>query len=321
MTMTKVKTKYLIAITVLILSLSACSSLPFMGSETIQEKAFFDTKNNDKRSELEDEIKDFKSMKASLSRLVSLESDLSFLLDEMSRFNEKNPIMFNASDETPSNTNNSDLDVVYSPDGKKEYTAENTVDGWAESLGKMEEKWNTQAAEIDNLRIRGVKDSKTPTANERRSEINVDNSKFLAQTGIEASPAKPVMKINTTIQDNQEQKITNKFVDITGPLQLVGVVNDCKDWKVDSTKTYALHLASYKSRKAAIVGWEILNSKYANVWCETEAKVANVVVNGTAYLSLRVGGYDSKEKAVKLCSIVKQRGDYCAISSVAGERL
>jgi predicted small secreted protein len=98
--------------------LSACNSLPFMGddepevnnlsSNTTRPSSSYNNSDNDQ--DLQTEIEDFKSMKPSLSRLVALESDLSFLLEEMSRFNEQNPVVYDtasaAASPRPTTTSN-----------------------------------------------------------------------------------------------------------------------------------------------------------------------------------------------------------------------
>lgn len=311
------------------LLLSACSSIPFLGGSDEPERniASSSTDNSyNNRAELESEIADFKSMKSSLTRLVSLESDLSFLLDEMSRFNEKNPILYDvASNDSPSDEAGKS-ELIYTASGKTERTVENTADGWAKTQGSMADKWSSQAEEMDQLRIG---QSRSPSA---RPQITVpaknngmDQSKFSSNSQVDVAPARPVLQVaqapNRASNAAVRQVNEDKFSYSSNPQQIVGELDNCSDWKVDSVQNYSLHLASYKTRKSAEDGWNKLDDKYADVWCKTEAKLAKVIVKGSEYLSLRVGGYDSKDKVLQLCSMVKSRGDYCAVSTAEGEIL
>ena len=301
--------------------LSACSSIPFMGEPDVPEVNAYTTSQSDKRSELQDEIEDFKSMKSSLSRLVSLESDLSFLLDEMSRFNEKNPIMYEIDSTTNSNTSSPNSKIVYSSNGKKEYTNEQTDDGWAKSLGDMADSWKSEAGERQKLGIarqnsrQGVSEL---SAESIQSASGMMNTKFSSGSQVEISPATPVMDIDSPSENMADKLNLDKFAYNSNPQNIVGDSNNCSDWKVDPVQTYSLHLASYKSQKSAEDGWNQLDKKYSDIWCQTDAKLAKVIVKGTEYLSLRVGGYDSKDKVLQLCSILKERGDYCAVSLSEG---
>jgi hypothetical protein len=312
-----------------IMTLGACSSLPFSGQSNVQEASVFEANQSNKHAELESEIEDFRTMKSSLSRLVSLESDLSFLLDEMSRFNEKNPIMYDTEVSTMQTVPALKSKVVYSTDGKKEYAAEELVDGWAKSLGAMSDRWNAQAVEMESLETsegESIRDKAQIIPKKEQNIVSLPNPKFSSESQVEVASAKPILQVGDASKGKlfkgDEAKVTlSKFSDITDPQQIVGSLSNCKDWKVDSVQTFSLHLASYKTKKAAVDGWKKLDSKYSDIWCETSAKLAKVVVKGTEYLSLRVGGYDSKDKVLQLCSMVKERGDYCAVSTADGDIL
>jgi hypothetical protein len=327
--------------------LSACSSIPFIGDSKEPKKPSFEQSvfteaEPRQNAELQNEIEDFKSMKSSLNRLVALESDLNFLLDEMSRFNEKNPVMYQEAEQASARPEQVNSEVVFSADGRTETAAaEQTADGWSRAAENMADKWQSQASEMNSLRLsRDVStraQSRNPSTSQSNTNLsapsNVDNSKFSGSRKVDVAAAKPIMQVNSqnsrqvqAPSQSQSQKNSgavdsSKFSYGTDPKQIIGDVGSCREWKVDSVKTYSLHLASYKSRKAAEDGWNKLNAKYADIWCETEAKLAKVVVKGTEYLSLRVGGYKSRDKVLQLCSVVKEQGDYCAVSATKGEAL
>lgn len=327
--------------------MSACSSLPFIGEDEPAINLPAENPRANVDSNLQDEIEDFKSMKPSLSRLVALESDLSFLLEEMSRFNEQNPVIFDtANTPAPNNVKQSKSTVVFSADGKKQIASEKVVDGWAEGAGTMADKWNNDAREMNTVGMSPRKRPSTLSASGMPSNQGVDQAKFETNSQVELGSADPIMELDNARQStpiatgqskflagnsspeikrepvrSNAQVDMNKFSNMTNPRQIVGNVNNCSEWKADKTKTYSLHLASYKSRAAAESGWNQLDEKYADVWCDTQATLAKVVVKGTEYLSLRVGAYDSRDKVLSLCSLIKERGDYCAVSTATGERI
>ena len=369
--------------------LSACNSLPFMGddepevnnlsSNTTRPSSSYNNSDNDQ--DLQTEIEDFKSMKPSLSRLVALESDLSFLLEEMSRFNEQNPVVYDTAGSSVSQNPSSSLGssnqtmgtVTFGVDGKTENTVAQVSGEWAPSQGTMANKWSDNAGERDTLGMnRRQRPSSIKSATTSNSNSNaipgVNQAKFggaqmeTAKTGnsqVEVGTATPVMQLDSSVTNqapgpatagvrpsrfrsansdvaNAATRPTSRApipnnltksapVDMrkfsNNPRQIVGDVSSCSEWKSDTQKTYSLHLASYKSRSAAESGWNSLDKKYEDVWCDTQATLAKVVVKGTEYLSLRVGAYDSRDKVLSLCSVIKERGDYCAVSTATGERI
>jgi hypothetical protein len=328
---------FLFGYTASLLCLSACSSIPFLGDTDKAEnpnfkQSFFEEPQPVDSLQVRSELEDFKAMKSSLNRLVALESDLNFLLDEMSRFNEKNPVMYEQVEVASDKPNKAKPEIVFSVDGKTEQLrTEETADGWSKAAENMSDKWHSQPAERSSLRLANGTSSQTqtltPTTNRANNNIsapsNVNQNKFSGNRQVDVAAAKPIMQVDqqTQIRPTQPTVNASKFSYGADPQQIVGDVGSCKEWKVDSVKTYSLHLASYKSRKAAEDGWNKLNSKYADVWCETEAKLAKVNVKGTEYLSLRVGGYNSRDKVLQLCSVVKEQGDYCAVTTTKGETL
>lgn len=353
--MTNIKNK-LNTLTLGILStllLSACSSLPFTENNEVEPANLVDNKFVQNTQSLQREIEDFKTMKPSLSRLVALESDLSFLLEEMSRFSEQNPIMFDTTAAPmPGQIAQENPTLIFSEDGMNRIAAEPLVDGWSSGQKEITDKLQTNSeytrTEIDNLGItpRNRRSNMADVSASSVTNQGMTQSKFTGSNDVEVNAAKPLIQaenksgtktsisrssqvregnravISNNLPNRAQQVATlSKFSDNTSPKAIVGNVNTCKQWEVDSTKTYSLHLASYKSKTSAENGWNQLDKKYADIWCDTPATLAKVSVKGTEYLSLRVGAYESRDKVVELCSVIKQRGDYCAVSTAAGERI
>ncbi|MEQ3659609.1 MAG: SPOR domain-containing protein [Glaciecola sp.] len=339
------------------LSLSACSSLPFMAegeseinTASVNEFSQFNQPSND--DSLKREVEDFKSMKESLSRLVALESDLNFLLEEMSRFNEKSPVIYEDAS-IPFAQNNARASsfqakdtVVFSSEGRNVISSNNREP----QVGGGNDRWASESGEMNKLGIARKNQNDLSSTNSGVSTQGVNAAKFESSRNVELAPATPIMQMPAALTRADQQKTAvsmdkfkqdnvapkaqvqgglprerNAKADMskfsTDPSQIIGDVGSCMEWKSDKNKTYALHLASYTSRTAAESGWNKLDQKYQDLWCDTPASLAKVVVKGTEYLSLRVGGYDSRDKVLELCSEIKQRGDYCAVSTAVGERI
>ncbi|MBF7072411.1 SPOR domain-containing protein [Glaciecola sp. MH2013] len=333
--------------------MSGCSSLPFVDEAKTDSAQLSQSEQARSTQSIQTEIDDFKTMKPSLSRLVALEADLSFLLEEMSRFNEQNPIMYDtAAATTPQQVPQAQSTIVFTENGRQEIAAEKLVDGWADTQSGIGGKWQTKSpdlkTEMDTLGLtqRTRPTNKVAVNTQTASRQGVSQSKFSGNSQVEVAAVAPIMQVNSApgpsiaasrpsqLRQPDRVAITNniaerspkavtlsKFSTMTSPDQIVGDVNNCSEWKVDATRTYSLHLASFTTRAAAENGWNELEKKYADTWCDTPATLAKVVVKGREYLSLRVGAYASRDKVLALCSLIKQRGDYCAVSTATGERI
>ena len=85
---------------------------------------------------------------------------------------------------------------------------------------------------------------------------------------------------------------------------------------------FGVHLASYRQEAEAREGWRKLQRENPNELGLLEPRLETVEVpNRGAFLRLIGGGLSSREKADALCSNLKSKGLYCAVSDFAGERL
>lgn len=278
-----------------------------------------------KSQELAAELKDFQVLKPSLTRLVALESDLSFLLDEVSRFSESNPVIYNASSRTPASELSkvpSGNSVVYKSDGSMMSSADEPHSD-SSNFRELE----TRNFETDLLRLQQGSTSTNAGTNSLRG-VGFSTS---SNQDVVVAPARPIL--------SADKSSISKFQGMQGPDAIVGGIDNvtsskfssqpsannllpradgCSSQPTSDSSNFALHLASYKNFNNAKSGWLNLRQKYASTWCEASARLETVSVKGTDYFSLRVGGYDSKEAANQMCSKIRAQGDYCQVASFSG---
>jgi hypothetical protein len=281
----------------------------------------------ERSQELATELKDFQALKPSLTRLVALELDLNFLLDEISRFSESNPVVYNKSSRTPASELSkvpSGNNVVYKSDGSMASSADRKKNN-NNNISEFE----TRNLEFDLLRLQqnlaSAKPGSSPLSIGESSSRNNNNQ------DVEVASAKRILSI--------DKSRSNKFQGNQGPNAIVGnienvnlskfssqsptngklpIVDKCANQQTTNSNNFALHLASYKNLNNAKSGWVKLRQKYASTWCDASAKLETVNVKGIDYFSLRVGGYASKDAANQMCSRVKIQGDYCQVASFSG---
>lgn len=85
---------------------------------------------------------------------------------------------------------------------------------------------------------------------------------------------------------------------------------------------FGVHLASYRQEDEAREGWSKLQRENPDELGLLEPRLETVEVpDRGSFLRLIGGGLSSREKAEALCSNLKIKGLYCAVSDFAGERL
>lgn len=321
---------------VYMLAVSGCSILPssIMGNsskiQTDQQTEFdTDTELTDNSTELAAELKDFQALKPSLTRLVALESDLKFLLEEVSRYSDSNPVVYTESYRTPASelsTPPLGNQIVYKSDGTMQSSSD-------ESQSSSDNpRYDTSNLEADLLLLEKDLGSAKPTPSSLGG--NKFSSGPTVSRSVEVASARPIMTIPTSRNNKfEEEPGTNAIVgniqnvmqskfssQNSGNTQLPDYTT-CANQRASTSSNFALHLASYKNLNNAKSGWQQLRQKYASTWCEASAKLETVNVKGTDYYSLRVGGYESKEAANQMCGKVRAKGDYCQVASFSGVKI
>lgn len=95
----------------------------------------------------------------------------------------------------------------------------------------------------------------------------------------------------------------------------------CSTNKVSVGVGYALHLASYSSRKSALDGWETLTTEFSEQLCGLLPLTETVTVNDRLFFSLRAGSFASEQMANAACAIFASKSQYCRATRFTGERL
>ena len=308
---------------VIISCLGGCKLIPFVTKEKEQITPI-DIRNDEIRQQtLEADLREFQALKPSIQRLAALESELSYLLEEVSRFNEVNPVFYEqAGDLLGEQAVHINERIVYTADGASNTELREDLDNWQQSKST---EWESETLDFTSANSTPSEVDKFKALNTGKKVADID-AKFSSASEVITSPAKPVMKVPSadkkaiadeiTVQNpspnTENQQVTN-LKQNTRP--------SCEQWKTDEQASYSLHLASYSTRKAAQDGWRLFNDKHAQLWCSTQARLASVNVKGKAFLSLRLGAYSSKEKVQALCTILKDQGEYCGIAKFEGEIL
>ena len=133
----------------------------------------------------------------------------------------------------------------------------------------------------------------------------VDNPETPEMTGA-AVPVESAPRLTQPTFESTDAVFENEAViDATTPAMLFGV-----------------HLASYRKEEEAREGWRKLQRENPDELGLLEPRLETVEVpERGSFLRLIGGGLSSKEKAEALCSNLKTKGLYCAVSDFSGQRL
>ena len=90
----------------------------------------------------------------------------------------------------------------------------------------------------------------------------------------------------------------------------------------NSTMSFAVHLASYRSKEALMDGWSELKRRFPNELGELDStsQALDLGRDGT-YYRLKAGPLRSKEDALEICQIMTRSGAYCVPSDFSGDKI
>lgn len=296
-----------------LLLLSGCNLLPESAGKAAINKA--DQYEIQKEvGEYQQQIKEMLSMRDDLNRLIELEADLTFLLDEMGRFEEQNPnLVFTQAnfDEAETAQNK---EVIYSSEG----VASRAQTGINNPL---------KFSEPSNLESLGL------ASNRAEEQTVLGRSRFSEQNATFSSPESSEVtttaakKMNSALAQPQLEHVNNdKFstgagLSLQSPMRIVAQVASCGSIITNKINPFAVHLASYGSEKSAFEAWKRIMSEYGNDLCTDIAKTQTVLVKGKTYHRLNAGGYVNKDIAERICSKLKNRSAYCKVVKFEGEMI
>jgi hypothetical protein len=302
----------------IVLLLSGCNLLP--------EKSTEDAINNAKEYSSEKDLSTYKqqidemlAMRTSINRLVELEGDLTFLLDEMSRFEEQNPNLEFAQKQTGMGELNQKNEVVYSPNG---------ITGKAQEGGMDTSKFNAPS-DLESLEL-AISQAKEQTV--LRVNRFSDKNTIVNKPKVTVVETTAAQKLNSDLPGVRSEQVSNdKFSrapisalqqakSIVGPI-LVDKNITCDDITTNASNSFAVHLASYSSQKSAITAWKRIMSEYKGELCSDIARTQTVTVKGKIYYRLNVGGYVDKSFAQTVCTKLTKRSTYCKVVEFKGDMI
>lgn len=296
-----------------LLLLSGCNLLPESPEKaTINKVDQYEIQKE--LDEYQQQIKEMLSMRDDLNRLIELEADLTFLLDEMGRFEDQNPnLVFTQANFDKAETAQN-KEVIYSSEG----VASRAQTGMSNPL-KFSEPGNLESLGLANDRA----EEHTVLSRSRFSE---QNATFNSPESSEVTTT-AAKKMNSALAQPQLEHVNNdKFSTGTGlslqtPTSIVAEASSCSSIITGKNNPFAVHLASYGSEKSAIEAWKRIMSEHGNDLCTDIAKTQTVLVKGKTYHRLNAGGYVDKNIAQKICSKLKKRSAYCKVVKFEGDMI
>lgn len=303
---------------ILMLSISACSLTNSMWNSddaesenpTYSEKGAggsIDKYEFDKKQRLITKyIEEWEEIKPTLTKVIALESELTYVLNALDTANssvpkslnitkaEDSPNMFltefDLSDESQALSKSG---VMFRNDGNNNASANKSNP--SNKFSTQNVSYNDQAVSVGKARQL----SSTLSKNLKEDSINQTDNKF-SSDNIVVVP-ETINKTKFSSPDLEERCSA-------GSQATIG-------------SGFAIHLASYSKLNSVDVGQKTFQEKYANRLCNKETLVKKVNVNGRDFYSLRFGPYASKLDAQTECEFIKADIGYCTVSQFDGERL
>lgn len=249
-------------------------------------------------AELQSAVNEWESLKPSITRLVNLETDLEYLLVQLSDANST-PML----EQTP-------VEAFAAEDAA-------TVD-LASASPLMELKQNPPLAVVTNEQPRNQLAGRT--VNDISTSLNnVSMNKFSG--GQQAAiPLAPKMK---DIDDGKLNKFSDEMqttASLKGPSLYAGGNNQCRRASSNTvvSEGIAIHLASFKSEQLAEETLNNFETKYRDITCNKNPIIKEVVVKNVTYHSARLGPYDNRNAAEEACRAVRTVQSYCALTQYEG---
>lgn len=298
-------------ITTFSLTLASCSMLPDSLSfsdvnltqdakERSSARAQKDNANKATQltAELQSAVNEWESLKPSITRLVSLETDLEYLLVQLSDANST-PML----EQTPVE--------AFAPEEAA------TVD-LASASPIMELKQNPTFAVVANEQPRNQLAGRI--VNDASTLVNnVSMNKF---SGNQQAEIPAALKIK-----NMDDSKLNKFSDqmqtvasLQGPSSYVDGNSQCRRASSNTvvSEGIAIHIASFKSEQLAEETLNNFETKYRDITCNKNPIIKEVIVKNVTYHSVRLGPYDNRNAAEEACRAVRTVQSYCALTQYEG---
>ena len=256
---------------------------------------------------------DWQESKPAINRLAALESDLSFIIEQIESINSGSSIeRFDEFQERQKRVSMGPNETQFLYPNIKDDTNENT---WGNENQAISSPLPTQ----DDLDQLAALDD----------EIQKPVDKFYASDGRKLLKPKLRQTVNTSYANTNPSievraaKDISKFRTVATE-QTVGALQSTQNCNATNNvigSGYAIHIASFKSKNMAVTTLKQFYANNAQLVCGKTPLLNNVLVNNQSFYSLRLGPYAAKPDAIQACDKVKQQQSYCAVTSFAGEKI
>lgn len=241
-------------------------------------------------ADIEDLKNELAQMKPSINRLITLETELTELLDTIRQVDQI-PALYTESNGPLSNQfSNTDAPSPY------KFLSPNTTSSVKNTVDKFSQTSNNDVAD-------------------KFSQVSVGKAQPLlnqntAPKRIAALPLVKQLPINT---DKFSSNEVTTFTSIESP-------NECPS--ISEGQGYAMHIASFKNKNSAekLLQEAIVAINRNNI-CQRQPIIANVVVKGQTYFSARIGSFLSKADVSDACGKYRQYLSYCGVTQNIGSVL
>lgn len=305
------------------------TSLSYQQNGKPQSKAMQNTiaisKAEETDKKLNSLIKEWDAVKSDINRIIELEAELGFIVEELNKQDSLNSL----------NQENIAL-VEYTPESMPEVNSGDPIHSdqdfvsTAQEIGKGSNTVVGQAAPIINvasvLEVDSQFSSQSSKQPTNRLGSNISSENRLQQNEVLRMDNK-----FSQISDNKLQSSTFQTASIVGELPSDRVMNNkgdanntllagerCSLSSID--KSIGIHLISLKDEKKVNKAANELLNKFSAQLCGTY-KVNNVLVKGEQYYSVRFGPYTNREEAQKACSSIRAEGQYCGLADFVGQTM
>ena len=299
------------------------TSLAYQENGKPQSKAMQNTiaiaKVEETDKKLDTLIKEWDAVKSDINRIIELEAELGFIVNELNKQDSLNSL----------HKENIAL-VQYTPDSMPEVNLGNPIDSDknfvspAQEIAKGTNTKVGQAAPIINM----------------SNDADV-GSKFSSQSSNKlvnglAATTSP----DNRLEQNEALRMDNKFSQnsdnkqLSSNYQTASIVGELPSDRINSNEGEAsercslssidesigIHLISLKDEKKVNKAANELLSKFSAQLCGAY-KVNNVLVKGERYYSVRFGPYINRQEAQKACSSIRAEGQYCGLADFVGQTM
>jgi len=228
----------------------------------------------------EDELS---SLRADVNKVIALESDLSFIVDQFSNVNTETYSL-------PINQPNISLLPAYAS---------------KEEAAKLDSIKDSLVDESDNTLV-----SPALALNSSLLDTGVNDLKF-SGTSLQSNDA----EFN---KDSEENKFSTQRTIATDDSQAQCQINMLVS---ADTNKFGLHIASYTNLQNVKPGLDKLVNTHPIVLCGKGPLLKDTIVNNKKYVSLRFGPFNSLTEANKACGLIQAKNQYCKVIDFDGKSI